>query len=76
MGAEEAPGENDEVLEYLELKVLEDKKDATVLNGTISDYKQSLVGCGFQIDNHNAIVSCGCCSSFRTAKVAGNPVNC
>ena len=31
------------------------------------------MGGGFQIDNPNAIASCGCGSSFRTAKVAGNP---
>ncbi|HCW7991424.1 TPA: iron-sulfur cluster assembly accessory protein [Staphylococcus aureus] len=76
MDAEEAPGENDEVLEYFGLKVLVDKKDAPVLNGTTIDFKQSLMGGGFQIDNPNAIASCGCGSSFRTAKVAGNPENC
>lgn len=68
--------ENDEVLEYFGLKVLVDKKDAPVLNGTTIDFKQSLMGGGFQIDNPNAIASCGCGSSFRTAKVAGNPENC
>lgn len=76
MDAEEAPGENDEVLEYFGLKVLVDKKDAPVLNGTTIDFKQSLMGGGFQIDNPNAIASCGRGSSFRTAKVAGNPENC
>lgn len=76
MGAEEAPGENDEVLEYFGLKVLVDKEDAPVLNGTTIDFKQSLMGGGFQIDDPNAIASCGCGSSFRTAKVAGNPENC
>ena len=76
MVAEEAPGENDEVLEYFGLKVLVDKKDAPVLNGTTIDFKQSLMGGGFQIDNPNAIASCGCGSSFRTAKVAGTPEEC
>ncbi len=38
MGAEEAPGENDEVLEYFGLKVLVDKEDAPVLNGTTIDF--------------------------------------
>ena len=42
-----------------------------VLNGTTIDFKQSLMGGGFQIDNPNAIASCGCGSSFRTAKVVG-----
>lgn len=51
MSAEEAPGENDEVLEYFGLKVLVDKYDAPVLNGTTIDFKQSLMGGGFQIDS-------------------------
>ena len=76
MSAEEAPGENDEVLEYFGLKVLVDKYDAPVLNGTTIDFKQSLMGGGFQIDNPNAIASCGCGSSFKTAKVSGNPEQC
>ena len=75
MSAEEAPGENDEVLEYFGLKVLVDKYDAPVLNGTTIDFKQSLMS-GFQIDNPNAIASCGCGSSFKTAKVSGNPEQC
>lgn len=76
MSAEEQPGENDEVLEFYGLKVLVDKYDVPVLNGTTIDFKQSLMGGGFQIDNPNAIASCGCGSSFRTAKVAGNPEEC
>ena len=51
MSAEETPGDNDEVLEYYGLKVLVDKYDAPVLNGTTIDFKQSLMGGGFQIDN-------------------------
>lgn len=75
MSAEEQPGENDEVLEFYGLKVLVDKYDVPVLNGTTIDFKQSLMGGGFQIENPNAIASCGCGSSFRTAKVAGNRKN-
>ena len=71
MVCQEQPGENDEVLEFYGLKVLVDKYDVPVLNGTTIDFKQSLMGGGFQIDNPNAIASCGCGSSFRTAKVAG-----
>ncbi|MEJ7358459.1 iron-sulfur cluster assembly accessory protein, partial [Staphylococcus epidermidis] len=42
MSAEEQPGENDEVLEFYGLKVLVDKYDVPVLNGTTIDFKQSL----------------------------------
>lgn len=76
MTAEETPSENDEVLEYQGLKVLVDKNDAPILNGTTIDYKQSLMGGGFQIDNPNAIASCGCGSSFKTANVSGTPEEC
>ncbi|MFO3689517.1 iron-sulfur cluster assembly accessory protein [Staphylococcus felis] len=76
MTAEETPSENDEVLEYHGLKVLVDKNDAPILNGTTIDYKQSLMGGGFQIDNPNAIASCGCGSSFKTANVSGTPEEC
>lgn len=44
MSAEEQPGENDEVLEFYGLKVLVDKYDVPVLNGTTIDFKQSLMG--------------------------------
>ena len=70
MSAEAEPGDNDEVYEFYGLKVLVDKMDVPVLQGTTIDFKQSLMGGGFQIDNPNAIASCGCGSSFRTAKVA------
>ncbi|AVQ34471.1 iron-sulfur cluster assembly accessory protein [Staphylococcus muscae] len=76
MTAEAEPGEHDEVLEFHGLKVLVDPEDAPILNGTTIDFKQSLMGGGFQIDNPNAIASCGCGSSFRTDKVAGTPEEC
>lgn len=76
MSAEQEPGENDEVIEFYGLKVLVDRYDKPVLEGTTVDFKQSLMGGGFQIDNPNAIASCGCGSSFRTAKVAGQPEDC
>lgn len=76
MSAEEAPGENDEIMTFHGVNVLVDKTDAPILNGTTIDFKQSLMGGGFAIDNPNAIASCGCGSSFRTKEVAGTPENC
>ncbi|GGI38953.1 HesB/IscA family protein [Mammaliicoccus stepanovicii] len=76
MSAEEEPSENDEVLEYYNVKVLVDKKDAPILNGTTIDFKTSLMGGGFSIENPNAIAACGCGSSFKTKDVAGTPENC
>lgn len=76
MSAEEAPADNDEILDFYGVKVLVDKADAPILNGTTVDFKQSLMGGGFAIENPNAIASCGCGSSFRTKDVAGTPENC
>ena len=39
-------------------------KDSTMLNGIRVDYKDSLMGGGFQIENPNASKSCGCGQSF------------
>ena len=59
-----------------EIHFLVNKEDAPILTGTRIDYKQSMLGGGFTIENPNAIATCGCGSSFRTAKVTGNPEQC
>lgn len=76
MGFEQEAGENDQQLEQHGINVLISKEDAPILNGTIVDYKQSMMGGGFTIDNPNAIATCGCGSSFRTAENAGKPEEC
>ncbi|AYC29961.1 HesB/IscA family protein [Paenisporosarcina cavernae] len=58
------------------ITIVVSKDDAPILNGTEIDYKQSLMGGGFTINNPNAIASCGCGSSFRTATKVGTPENC
>jgi iron-sulfur cluster assembly protein len=52
------------------------KEDLAIVDGTTIDFKQNMMGGGFTIDNPNAIVSCGCGSSFKTATNAGTPENC
>ena len=74
--SEEEPSENDMELEFYGVKVLVDKEDAPILNGTTIDFKTSLMGGGFSIENPNAIASCGCGSSFKTKTVTGTPENC
>ncbi|MFD2680181.1 HesB/IscA family protein [Bacillus seohaeanensis] len=76
MGFESEVGEDDSLLEQHGIKVVVAKNDAAILNGTKIDYKQSMMGGGFTIDNPNAIASCGCGSSFRTATNVGTPENC
>ena len=68
--------EKDFIDEQHGIKILVTREDAPILMGTKIDYKQSLMGGGFTIDNPNAIASCGCGTSFRTAKVQGTPEVC
>ncbi|ARF13496.1 MULTISPECIES: HesB/IscA family protein [Sporosarcina] len=58
------------------IPVVVKEEDAAILVGTKVDYKESLMGGGFTIDNPNAIANCGCGTSFRTAKKAGAPADC
>ncbi|MCV9886862.1 HesB/IscA family protein [Metabacillus halosaccharovorans] len=76
MGFEHEISEEDQVLEQHGMTVLIKKEDAPILKGTIIDFKQSMMGGGFTIDNPNAIASCGCGSSFRTATNTGTPEEC
>jgi iron-sulfur cluster assembly protein len=76
MGVDDHVNEDDIIIEQHGVKVLVDQTSAPILQGTKIDYKQTLMGGGFTIDNPNAIASCGCGASFRTAKVAGTPEKC
>ncbi|WP_088006532.1 HesB/IscA family protein [Indiicoccus explosivorum] len=76
MGFEKEQGQDDDLYQQHDLQILIAKDDAGILNGTVIDYKQSLMGGGFTIDNPNAIASCGCGTSFRTATKKGTPENC
>ncbi|MBD1380833.1 HesB/IscA family protein [Metabacillus arenae] len=76
MGFEHEKSEEDTELELHGIKVLVDKESAAIINGTVIDFKQSMMGGGFTIDNPNAIASCGCGSSFRTATNEGTPEEC
>ncbi|WP_050616242.1 iron-sulfur cluster insertion protein ErpA [Bacillus testis] len=68
--------EDDMKIEQHGIEIVIDQESAAVLKGTVIDYKQSMMGGGFIIDNPNAIASCGCGSSFRTATNAGKPEEC
>ncbi|MDV6378918.1 iron-sulfur cluster assembly accessory protein [Sporosarcina sp. GW1-11] len=72
-----AEKEEDDVF-YMQhgIPVLVKGEDAAILVGTKVDYKESLMGGGFTIDNPNAIANCGCGTSFRTAQKAGAPADC
>jgi iron-sulfur cluster assembly protein len=46
------------------IEVLVHNKDSSMLSGINIDFKETLMGGGFQIENPNADRSCGCGQSF------------
>lgn len=76
LGFEQEQTEDDFLLEQHGIQIVVSKEDAAILDGTKVDYKESLMGGGFTIENPNAIASCGCGTSFRTAKKEGTPQSC
>ena len=46
------------------MALLVHNRDSALLNGIMIDFKDSLMGGGFQIENPNADRSCGCGQSF------------
>ncbi len=76
MGFDTEKHEEDQQLDINGLSILIDKESEPIIKGLVIDYKQNMMGGGFTIDNPNAIASCGCGSSFRTATNVGTPENC
>lgn len=58
---------DDQVFDAEGLKIVIDPASIFYLNGAEIDYIDSLMGGGFRIENPNAVQSCACGSSFRTA---------
>lgn len=76
MAFDEANEEKDYFDEQHGIQIVVDKQDAPIITGTVIDFKQSLMGGGFTIDNPNAIASCGCGSSFKSAVRESTPQSC
>jgi iron-sulfur cluster assembly protein len=72
MALDKAPGENDHVIGNGGVKIFVDPISMMYLSGSVVDYEDSLMGGGFRIDNPNAVSSCGCGHSFKTADTAGD----
>ncbi len=73
LGFEKELTEKDQLLEQHGIQMIVATDDTDILNGTEIDYKESLMGGGFTIENPNAIISCGCGTSFRTETRKGKP---
>ncbi|WP_373896271.1 HesB/IscA family protein [Virgibacillus natechei] len=68
--------ELDKIEEINGIPVVMNNQDIPIIEGTTIDFKQNMMGGGFSIDNPNAIVSCGCGSSFKAKDRAGTPGDC
>ncbi|MDY0393172.1 HesB/IscA family protein [Virgibacillus halophilus] len=73
---QEVNEELDMIDEINEVPVVIFKQDIPIIEGTKIDFKQNMMGGGFSIENPNAIVSCGCGSSFRAKNREGSPEKC
>ena len=73
----DTPREDDQVYEQNGLRVVVDPTSLFYIEGASIDYVDNLMGGGFHIDNPQAVSSCGCGSSFRTANTpAGQEQSC
>jgi iron-sulfur cluster assembly protein len=73
MGLDTEKREDDHEFEQHGIPIVVDADSEKYIRGTQIDYKQSMMGGGFTINNPNASVTCGCGASFRTDEEEGNP---
>lgn len=65
LNIEEAPLEDDHILQMSRVRVFVDGFSLQYLNGVTVDYATSMQGSGFTFTNPNATGGCGCGSSFN-----------
>ena len=70
------PMEGDLTLDYEGIRVVIDSESLRFIEGAEIDYVDSLMGAGFTVNNPNAVSSCGCGHSFRTAEESGAARGC
>ncbi|HEX6819493.1 MAG TPA: iron-sulfur cluster insertion protein ErpA [Ktedonobacterales bacterium] len=68
--------DGDEVFETSGVRVLIDEMSAQYIAGSEIDYVDSLMGAGFTVNNPNAVSTCGCGHSFKTASDSGQARGC
>ena len=71
MAFDDAVRPGDEIVEQDGVRVVIDDFSAPYVRGSEIDYVDSLMGAGFTVNNPNAVSSCSCGHSFRTADDAG-----
>ena len=68
--------DGDTVIAVQGINVLVDEMSIGYITGSEVDYVDSLMGAGFTVNNPNAVSSCGCGHSFRTADGGGEARGC
>ncbi len=68
---DQGPAVDDVVVEAHGVRVLLDTTAARVLAGAQVDYVNTVMGQGFAVRNPNAVSTCGCGHSYKTADDAG-----
>ncbi len=68
--------EGDTVIPLSGIKILVDEMSVGYIVGSEIDYVDSLMGAGFTVNNPNAVSSCGCGHSFKTAGGGGEARSC
>jgi len=68
--------EGDTVINQGDIKVFVDDMSLGYITGSEVDYVDSLMGAGFTVNNPNAVSSCGCGHSFKTADGGGEARGC
>jgi iron-sulfur cluster assembly protein len=72
----DSPDADDEVIERGGVRLLVDRSSSRLLRGAEIDYVNSVTATGFAIRNPNAVSTCGCGHSFKTAQDAGHAEPC
>ncbi len=68
--------EGDTTIETNGFNVFVDEMSLGYIDGSEVDYVDSLMGAGFTVNNPNAVSSCGCGHSFKTASGGGESRSC
>jgi iron-sulfur cluster assembly accessory protein len=61
---EDAPAEDDHVVEAYGLKVLVDPKSVPIVAGSTIEFSDAMLGGGFKVNNPQAVHECACGESF------------
>ena len=68
--------DGDTVISQGDFRILVDEMSIGYITGSEVDYVDSLMGAGFTVNNPNAVSSCGCGHSFKTAGGGGEARGC